>query len=244
MYHPNTKTKLNDKIELYFNDHEFSALMIQENYLKTTPDIARKTQNAREEKLKTLELAERASESISNGDLVDAMIHGSQQHWSLMPTHAVFSCVTPSYWMHGNATGQYMFTSWLGNNSKQGKVTRLLREIQGHMRLRISGDRNEVRQSYMQTVFDRLVRRFAKEGSEAIDDIIAFMDEYYLTREDFDSIIEISMGHNNGEALMKEVPANVKTAFTRKYGPTCTEVDLDTIKRHIRWRSRRPVRSL
>jgi len=133
-----------------------------------------------------------------------------------MPTHAVFSCVTPSYYMHGGATGQYGFTSWLGNNSKQGKLTRLLREIQGHMRLRISGDRNEVRQSYMQTLFDRLVRRFAKDGSDAVDDIITLMDEYYLTKEDFDSIMEISLGPNNGEALMKDVAPNAKAAFTRK----------------------------
>lgn len=120
--------------------------------------------------------------------------------------------------MHGSATGQYAFTTWLGNNSKHGKLARLLREIQGHMRLRISGDRNEVRQSYIQTLFDRLVRRFAKEGADAIEDMIALMDEYYLTREDFDSIIEISLGPNNGEALMKEVPSNTKTAFTKKYG--------------------------
>ena len=136
-----------------------------------------------------------------------------------MPTHAVFSCVIPSYYQHGSAMGQYSFTSWLGMNSKQNKVNRLLREIQGHMRLRISGDRNEVRQSYMQTIFDRLVRRFAQEGTDAIGEMIKLMDEYYLTREDFDSIIEISMGPNNGEALMKEVPPNVKTAFTRKYTP-------------------------
>ena len=119
--------------------------------------------------------------------------------------------------MHGSATGQYNFTSWLGNNSKQGKLTRLLREIQGHMRLRISGDRNEVRQSYMQTIFDRLVRRFGRDGSDAIDEMIQLMDEYYLTKEDFDSIIEISLGPNNGEALMKDVPPNAKAAFTRKY---------------------------
>ena len=85
------------------------------------------------------------------------------------------------------------------------------------MRLRISGDRNEVRQSYLQTIFDRLVRKFAKDGADSIDEIIHLMDEYYLTKEDFDSIIELSLGPNNGEALMKEVPPNVKTAFTRKY---------------------------
>ena len=134
-----------------------------------------------------------------------------------MPIHAVFSCVTPSYYIHGSATGRFDFTSWLGNNSKQGKLARLLREIQGHMRLRISGDRHEVRQSYMQTLFDRLVRRFAKEGTEAIDGMIELMDEYYLTREDFDSIIDISLGPNNGEELMKGVSTNAKAAFTRRY---------------------------
>jgi replication factor C subunit 1 len=136
-----------------------------------------------------------------------------------MPTHAVFSCVTPSYYMHGQSSSQYAFTSWLGNNSKQGKLQRLLREIQGHMRLRISGDRNEVRQSYMQTLFDLLVRRFAADGAVAVDEIIALMDEYYLTKEDFDSIVELGLG-DIGEGLMKEVSANAKAAFTRKYPST------------------------
>jgi len=228
LWHANSKSTLNDKIELYFNDHEFSYLMIQENYLKSFPDMARNAGDQREQKLKALELAERASESISNGDLVDALIHGyyltrycsdfrPQQHWSLMPTHAVFSSVMPSYYMHGSSSGQYSFTSWLGNNSKQGKLIRMLREIQGHMRLRISGDRNEVRQSYMQTLFDRLVRRFAKDGGDAVGEMIELMDEYYLTKEDFDSIVEISIGHNDGEALMKDVPSNAKAAFTRKH---------------------------
>jgi replication factor C subunit 1 len=76
MWHVTSKTTLNEKIELYFNDHEFSSLMLQENYLKSTPDKARNAGNPKEMNLKALELAERASESISNGDLVDAMIHG------------------------------------------------------------------------------------------------------------------------------------------------------------------------
>ena len=76
MFHPNSKVSLNEKIELYFNDFEFSSLMIQENYLKPTPEFSRAAGNPKEQKLKALELAEKASESISNGDLVDAMIHG------------------------------------------------------------------------------------------------------------------------------------------------------------------------
>ena len=108
---------LNDKIELYFNDHEFSYLMVQENYLKTTPTIANRY-NGRERVLKTLELADQAAESISDGDLIDRMIHGPQQHWSLMPTHAVFSTVRPASYVYGNLGGQASFTSWLGQNSK------------------------------------------------------------------------------------------------------------------------------
>ena len=76
MFHPNSKSTLNDKIELYFNDHEFAHLMIQENYLKSNPDKARNAGNPKEQNLKKLELAEKASESISDADLVDAMIHG------------------------------------------------------------------------------------------------------------------------------------------------------------------------
>ena len=76
MFHATSKTTLNEKIELYFNDFEFSHLMIQENYLRTNPDLARIQGNPKEINLKKLELAEKASESISNADLVDAMIHG------------------------------------------------------------------------------------------------------------------------------------------------------------------------
>jgi replication factor C subunit 1 len=115
-----SKSTLNDKIELYFNDHEFSYLMLQENYLKTQPTLA-SNYSGKERKLKLLELADNAASSISDGDLVDRMIHGSQQQWSLMPTHAAFSFVRPASFVFGNMMERTSFTSWLGNNSKYGK---------------------------------------------------------------------------------------------------------------------------
>ena len=120
MFASSSTSTLNDKIELYFNDHEFSSLMLQENYLATHP-ILSNTCAGKERALKLLELADNAAESISDGDLVDRMIHGAQQQWSLMPTHAVFSFVRPASFMSGSLAGnQTRFTSWLGNNSKQG----------------------------------------------------------------------------------------------------------------------------
>jgi replication factor C subunit 1 len=122
MFAPSSNSTLNDKIELYFNDHEFSYLMLQENYLRTRPTLA-SNQSGRELKLKQLELADNAAESISDGDLVDRMIHGTQQQWSLMPTHAVFSFVRPASFQYGNMSERPQFTSWLGQNSKQGRST-------------------------------------------------------------------------------------------------------------------------
>ena len=121
MFAASSKTTLNEKIELYFNDHEFSSLMLQENYLKTQPALLGGIANPRERKLKALELAENAANAISEGDLVDRMIHGTQQQWSLMPTHAVFSFVVPASYVYGNFNERTGFTSWLGMNSKQGK---------------------------------------------------------------------------------------------------------------------------
>lgn len=120
MFSQSSKASLNDKIELYFNDHEFSSLMLQENYLGTNPILSQQY-SGKEKNLKLLELTDKAAESISDGDLVDRMIHGSQQQWSLMPTHAVFSFVRPASFISGSLAGhQTGFTKWLGQNSKYG----------------------------------------------------------------------------------------------------------------------------
>lgn len=122
MFSASSTATLNEKTELYFNDHEFSYLMLQENYLKTQPSLA-SSYNGRERNMKLLELCDNAASSISDGDLVDRMIHGSQQQWGLMPTHAIFSFVRPASYMHGNFNVQVGFASWLGQNSKQSKYT-------------------------------------------------------------------------------------------------------------------------
>ncbi|KAH8811844.1 replication factor RFC1 C terminal domain-containing protein [Xylogone sp. PMI_703] len=215
LFAPTSKATLNDKIELYFNDHEFSYLMLQENYLSTRPTLANKPGSTpREQRLRALELADQAAESISDGDLVDRMIHGSQQQWSLMPTHAVFSTVRPASFMAGQVTGT-QFTQWLGNNSKYGKLTRFVKEIQSHLRLRTSGDRHEIRQQYLPVLWTRLIKRLEVEGKDAVEDVIGLMDHYFLTRDDFDYIMELGLGPQDQEKVHLETQA--KSAFTRQY---------------------------
>lgn len=213
-FSPNSKMTMNDKIELYFNDHDFTPLMIQENYLNTLP--ARTGDN----RVAHLDAVVKAAESISDGDLVDSKIHGSQQQWSLMPLHAVVSSIRPAFYVAGQGRTRFNFTSYLGNNSKKGKYDRLLQEIHAHARLRISGDRQEVRQDYMPLLTTKLLKPLVEEGADGVSEIIKVMDEYYLTKEDWDVIMELGVGSNKPEDVLKSVPTAVKSGFTRKYNTT------------------------
>lgn len=126
MFSPNARETLNEKMELYFHDHSFVPLFVQENYLKTSPSLVRRTETP-PEKLKLLRLMDRAASSLSDADIVDSLIHGwvcpynlraplnqvpasPEQHWSLMPLHAVTSTVIPASCMYGT-------TSYNGPNS-------------------------------------------------------------------------------------------------------------------------------
>ncbi|KAJ5363424.1 Replication factor C subunit 1 [Penicillium cataractarum] len=212
---PSSTSTLNDKTELYFNDHEFSYLMLQENYLRTNPTLATSYEDKKENNLKQLELVDKAASSISDGDLVDRMIHGTQQQWSLMPTHAIFSFVRPASFVFGNMSERPQFTTWLGQNSKQGKLSRFVKEIQGHTRLRTSGNRDEIRQQYMPLLWDKTVKRLRDEGKESVDEVIDFMDAYFLTRDDFDAMVELGLGPMDQSKVKLET--QTKATFTRLY---------------------------
>lgn len=152
---------------------------------------------------------EKASASISDGDLVDSLIHGCvskrsvcaveatdilcrpEQHWSLMPLHAVCSTVRPASFLYGMGAAyggpnamtfpQYVpprsygwplterCCRWLGQNSKQGKLTRQLTEVQARMRLHVSGDKSEIRQSYIPAMFPHIVKPLMEEGAVSIE---------------------------------------------------------------------------
>ncbi|CAG8476550.1 8579_t:CDS:10 [Dentiscutata erythropus] len=218
----NRAGNLNDKLELYFHESDIVPLMIQENYLKIKPHILSNTierddVNPKElEKFSILDAISKAAASISDGDICDSMIHGSQPQWTLMPVHGMFSCVIPTYHVHGSNTSgaRYAFPSFLGQTSKTNKYKRILREVQIHMRLKISGDKNEIRQSYLPALFTALSQPLIEKGSKGIPEVIELMDQYYLSKDDWDAIMELSFG---GDKILKDINKSVKAAFTKKY---------------------------
>lgn len=83
------------------------------------------------------------------------------------------------------------------------------------MRLRASGDRHEVRQQYMPALWNKTVRVLRDEGKEAVPGVIDLMDSYYLTKEDFDSLVELGVGSMSEDHAKLET--QTKATFTRLY---------------------------
>ena len=83
------------------------------------------------------------------------------------------------------------------------------------MRLRTSGSRDEIRQQYMPYVWDKSVNRLMTEGKESVDDVIDFMDSYFLTRDDFDAVMELGLGPMDQSNV--KIDSQTKATFTRIY---------------------------
>ncbi|WVQ93768.1 hypothetical protein IAU59_000846 [Kwoniella sp. CBS 9459] len=219
----NSRETLGDRMELYFHDFSFIPLFMQEHYLKTNPSTLNSLSGP-EQNLRHLELISKAADSISDGDLIDRMIHGSEQHWGLLPTHAVASTVKPASLIYGpmRSTGGPggwgpSFPQWLGQNSKQGKLQRQLTDIQIRMRLRVSGSWAEIREQYMPLLASKIVLPLTQKGTEAVEETIEYMDEYFLGKDDWDAFVELGVDSMSDSIITKKIPTATKTAFTRQY---------------------------
>lgn len=208
IFNPASNHSLNDKIEMYFNDIDFTPLMIQENYIYLIPNSGPK---------QNLERIAAAADAISQSDQINSLIRSSEQQWSLLPFHAVMSTVLPAKEAHGTMKSSTMFTSWLGQNSKTMKYSRMLQELQYHTRMRTSTSKSELRLDYVPTLALRLSAPLIEDGEEGIARVVEYMDNYYITKEDWDNVIDFGVGSNKGANILAQIPSKVKGAFTRKY---------------------------
>jgi hypothetical protein len=58
-----------------------------------------------------------------------------------------------------------VFSRWLGQNSKQNKLQRQLGDLQIRMRLKVLGDKAEIRQSYIPSLFPHVVHPLMETGA-------------------------------------------------------------------------------
>lgn len=83
------------------------------------------------------------------------------------------------------------------------------------MRLRSSGDRHQIRQEYLPLLWQKLVKYLDTQGKEGVPDVISIMDSYYLTKDDWDAMVELGVGPMD-ETHVK-LDTQTKATFTRLY---------------------------
>lgn len=202
---------INDKLDLFFTDYGLMPLLVQENYLSVHVSLEGSKQKR---DLKHLEALQAAAESMIEGDRVGKMIR-TYNNWSLLPVQAIFATLIPGEKITGSM-GLPAFPSWFGKNSKQGRVDRILQELQKHMRIHISANKLGVGMDYLSVLKNMLTKPLITKGAEGIPRVIEIMNEYSLTREDFDTIIELATWPNQKD-LMGMIDSKVKASFTRAY---------------------------
>lgn len=202
-----------DKMDLFFTDYSLMPLLVQENYLNVTPSNL-KGNTKKQKDLNHLQLLTEGIESICQGDRVSRILR-SNNNWSMLPTLAVFSSLIPGEKIHGHI-GLPAFPSWFGKNSKQGRVDRILQELQKHMRIHISANKLGVGMDYLGVLREMLTKPLIKQGAEGIPTVINIMNEYSLTRDDFDTIVELATWPGQKDPLTL-IDSKVKASFTRAY---------------------------
>jgi len=88
------------------------------------------------------------------------------------------------------------------------------------MCLKVSGDKSEItqiRQSYIPALFPHIVKPLIDVGVSAVSEVIERMDEYYLSKEDWDTILELGVDDKRDQIVAKGISTATKAALTKKY---------------------------
>lgn len=212
-----SKMSMNQKIDMYFIDSGLMPLMVQENYLKcraTTPrTVVDPVYGSASANFMTLAWA--AADSISKSDSVDSLIRGYNQEWSLAPLHAIHTCVRPAYYCSGNMSGRIDFAAWLGQNSKQQKYLRILKELCQHLYLHTHANKLTLCLDYAPTMASIIMSRL--QNVDGIEKAIEFLDAYAIAKEDVEPLLEIVLDPACNDQAYSKLPTATKSAFTRKY---------------------------
>ena len=104
----------------------------------------------------------------------------------------------------------------MGKNSTMGKNYRLLNELSHHMNYKVSANSQELRQTYIPVMRERILKLLKNADDASVKEAIALMDEYGLNREDIAEKIE-TFAIGKGYDSFEDLDSKQKAAFTREY---------------------------
>ena len=183
---------IDERSNLYFVDGSLVPLFIQEMYLKGKPRIDA-SKGPRQAEAQVMEVASLAADYIADADTLSSIIYSEQEH-SLMPVHAVLSSVAPGYLMSASGSAGFaQFPTWLGQNSSRTKRSRLIREMHTAASLSAPSSVSAFTTEYLPALRTHLVDPFhGPDPGAAVDAVIDELDSLGLTKEDWDSLVEVT----------------------------------------------------
>eukprot|EP01117_Protostelium_nocturnum_P000965 TRINITY_DN11296_c0_g1_i1.p1 TRINITY_DN11296_c0_g1~~TRINITY_DN11296_c0_g1_i1.p1 ORF type:complete len:809 (-),score=298.28 TRINITY_DN11296_c0_g1_i1:150-2576(-) len=210
---------LDENLALFFTDSSLVPLLIHENYAARVPN-SQKVKRARVASAKAGAIAEILTcstimDSIGESDLFEVAVR-RDQNWDLSNYHAVLSALKPCHHISGSGSSMLSLPAFLGKNSKMNKGKRQLGELHNSIQLEASCDPVEARLHYMPLLRRKITDPLIREGTAGIAQVLETMDTYGLSREDWESLIELSQLQSNADPL-KDIPSATKSAFTRQY---------------------------
>ncbi|RNF04928.1 putative replication factor C, subunit 1 [Trypanosoma rangeli] len=218
-----------EELQAIFYNSDLVDLFVQENYIHFKP-----------EERDWMEAVAAAADSISLADVVQCIMYYGQ-NWSVSRAHVQLSSIAPCAITRGHyqsfLSGQQVifdrqrpvkFPSWLGQNSSGNKNKRLLRCLTlqaSHHTKGISGNQEDVLLDYIPLGWEgALTKPLVEQGKASVDEVIRFMDQYHILRDDWEFIQAVShfkkMRASPLNAAGGNIPTAVKTAFTREFNKT------------------------
>ena len=208
------------------SDADLISLFVHENYLNMRPRMAN-TDYSR------LKLLSTAACRISDADVTGKAVY-SEQKWALLPVSTISGSILPASIVSGkrevlssspSERNFNRFPSVLGKLSSKNKAHRLCHELSSHFlsNAPCAPITRQIRLDYFPLVRTKTLREMTfltKGGRElaGIDDIVSFMNKYGLTREDWDTLHDLTRFSGKGPIFQSTAGvlcSKVKAAFTR-----------------------------
>lgn len=186
--------RFRDKLDLFFIDHEWVPLLIQDNYLNSMD---------RRDSLQDIEAMATASEFISLGDCLNRQVRVNMD-WSLLPNYGVCSSIAPALILKGKSFFP-RFPEWLGKNSSQRKSHRQIKELKCAMGNSVQCDYSAIQLEVVPLILQQLYMLISKDHVEEAIDVL---DAFHLSNEMLkEHLMDLCMNKKTQELFDKLTPA-------------------------------------
>lgn len=170
-----SRAPFNDKLDLYFVDHDLIPLLMEENYISAFYAHHKDTKE-----LDALGVLASVADCFSFGDVLNSKCR-KDGCWSLLTDVGLFTAIVPACQASG-FLARPEFPKWLGKNSTTNKNKRLLTETHMALAATTSTNQHALRTSgYLDLLYEKVISVLKDE--EGIRTCVEMLNELGLTKD-------------------------------------------------------------